>query len=150
MLCNFYALSTPRISETNINLHLFLFPEGVVGFTEQPDSTKYFMKGSNATLIWDYKVDNWEAELEYIIWRVRNKSSSIIYPLLYEDNKGNVNISKNIPQLYVGRVRKIGRATLVIENLTYEDTTRYICVLDKKSGQDSSSPVELVITGTVF
>ena len=108
------------------------------------------MKGSNATLIWDYKVDNREAELDYIIWKVRNKSSSIIYPLLYEDNKGNVNISKNIPQLYVGRVKKIGRATLVIENLTYEDTTRYICALDEKSGREASSRVELVITGTGF
>ena len=149
-LGNFYALSTPRISETNINLYLFYFPAGAVEFTVQPGSTKYFMKGSNATLIWDYKVDNWEAELRYIIWRVRNKTSTIIYPLLYEDNKGNVTISRNIPQIYVGRVRKIGRATLVIENLTYEDTTRYICFLDKISGEDPSSSVELVITGTGF
>ena len=110
----------------------------------------YFMKGRNATLKWDYKVDNWEAELKYIIWRVRNKTTSIFYPLLFEGKTGNATISKNIPQLYVGRVKKIGRATLVIGNLTYEDTTRYTCTLNKISGQDPSSSVELVITGTGF
>lgn len=108
------------------------------------------MKGGNAFLKWDYKVDNREAELEFVIWRVRNKTASINYPLLYEDNKGNVIIGRNIPQIYVGRVEKIGRATLVIKNLTYEDTTRYICILRKTSGEEPDSSVELVITGTCF
>ena len=108
------------------------------------------MEGSIATMKWDYHVDNREAELEYIIWRVQNKTTSDIYPLLFEDYKGNVNISTQIPQMYVGRVEKIGRATLVIKNLTYEDATIYICFLDQKVGQDYDSPVELVVTGTSF
>ena len=108
------------------------------------------MKDSIATMKWDYEVDDREAELQYIIWSVRNETTSIISPLLFEDPKGNVNISTQIPQMYVGRVEKIGRATLVIKNLTYEDSTRYICTLDQKFGQDSRSPVELVVTGTVF
>ena len=108
------------------------------------------MKGSIATMKWDYQVGDREAELKYIIWRVRNKTTSVIYPLLFEDNKGNVNISTQIPQMYVGRVEKTGRATLVIKNLTYEDATRYICFLDKKIGQDLDSHVELVVTGTSF
>lgn len=108
------------------------------------------MKGSIATMKWDYQVGDREAELKYIIWRVRNKTTSVIYPLLFEDNKGNVNISTQIPQMYVGRVEKTGRATLVIKNLTYEDATRYICFLDQKIGQDLDSHVELVVTGTSF
>ena len=106
------------------------------------------MKGSTATMKWDYKVDDREVKLKYIIWRVRNKTDYNFYPLLFEDNKGNVNISTKIPQVYVGRVEKIGRATLVIKNLTYEDTTRYTCILDQKVGHDVYSPVELVVTGT--
>lgn len=108
------------------------------------------MKGSTATMKWDYNVEDKEAQLNYILWRVRNKTSSDNYPLLFEDNKGNVNISTQIPRMYVGRVEKIGRATLVIKNLTYEDTTRYICILDRKVGQNLDSPVELVVTGTDF
>ena len=108
------------------------------------------MEGSIATMKWDYQVDNREAELKYIIWRVQNKTTSDIYTLLFEDNKGNVNISTQIPQMYVGRVEKIGRATLVIKNLTYEDATTYICSLDQKVGQDPDSPVELVVTGISF
>ena len=105
------------------------------------------MEGSIATMKWDYQVDNREAELKYIVWRVRNKTTFDFYPLLFEDNKGNVNISTQIPQMYVGRVEKIGRATLVIKNLTYEDATIYICFLDQKVGQDHDSSVELVVTG---
>ena len=108
------------------------------------------MKGSTATMKWDYNVEDKEAQLNYIIWRVRNKTISDNYPLLFEDNKGNVNISAQIPRMYVGRVEKIGRATLVIKNLTYEDTTRYICILDPKVGENLDSPVELVVTGTDF
>ena len=108
------------------------------------------MKDSIATMKWDYEVHDREAELNFIIWSIQNESTSIISSLLFEDPKGNVNISTNIPQMYVGRVEKIGRATLVIKNLTYEDSTTYICTLDQKFGQDPRSPVELVVTGTVF
>ena len=108
------------------------------------------MKGSIAIMKWDYKVDNREAELKYLIWRVRNKTTSEFFSLLFEDYKGNVNVSTQIPQMFVGRVEKIGRATLVIKNLTYEDTTRYICIIDQKFGQNLDSPVELVVTGTGF
>ena len=97
---------------------------------------------------WDYKVDDRDAELKYIIWRVQNKTTSEFFTLLFENNKGNVNISTQIPQMFEGRVEKIGRATLVIKNLTYEDTTRYICIIDQKFGQNINSPVELVVTGT--
>ena len=107
------------------------------------------MEGSIATMKWDYQVDIRDAELKYIIWRGRNKTNSDIFPLLFEDNKGNVNISTQIPQMYVGRVEKIGRATLVIKNLTYEDAAIYICTLAQTFAADLDSSVELVVTGTV-
>ena len=119
-------------------------------FTEKPDSPLYFMKGSNATITWDYTVDNREAELRYIIWSVRNKTTDFPHPMLFENSKGTVNISTKIPQMYVGRVEKIGRATLVIKNLIYEDSATYECKLDQRFGEDHYSPVQLVITGKVL
>ena len=107
------------------------------------------MEGSIATMKWDYQVDNRDAELKYIFWRGRNKTTSDIFSLLFEDNKGNVNISTQIPQMYVGRVEKIGRATLVIKNLAYEDAAIYICTLAQKFAADLDSRVELVVTGTI-
>ena len=131
------------------NLFFLLFTEGAVSFTEKPNSTLYFMKGSIATIKWDYKVDR-TAELNYIVWRVKILADARIYPLLFEDNKGRVNISTRIPQMYVGRVEKTGRATLVIKGLTYEDTTRYVCTLDPRVGYDVESTVDLFVTGTGF
>lgn len=108
------------------------------------------MEGSIATMKWDYQVGDRVADLKYIIWRGQNKTTSDIYPLLFEDNKGNVNISTQIPPMYVGRVEKTGRATLVIKNLTYEDAAIYICTLDQTLGADLDSSVDLVVTGTIF
>lgn len=107
------------------------------------------MKGSIATMKWDYKVDR-AAGLNYIVWRVQILADNRIYPLLVEDNKGRVKISTRIPQMYVGRVEKTGRATLVIKGLTYEDTTRYMCALDPRVGYEVRSTVDLFVTGTGF
>ena len=131
------------------NLLFLLFTEGAVSFTEKPNSTLYFMKGSIATMKWDYKVDR-AAGLNYIVWRVQILADNRIYPLLFEDNKGRVKISTRIPQMYVGRVEKTGRATLVIKGLTYEDTTRYMCALDPGVGYEVRSTVDLFVTGTGF
>ena len=100
---------------------------------------------------WDYKVDGGGAELKYIVWSVENKTTGRSRTILFEDIKtGTVNISTRIPQMYVGRVKKTGRATFVIKNLIYEDSGKYTLTLDQRFGQDPGSLVELVITGTGF
>ena len=108
----------------------------------------YFMKGSSAIMRWDYKVDDGGAKLKYIIWSVQDKTTSRFYTILFEDNKGNVNISTQIPQGYVGRVEKTGRATFVIRNLTYEDSGKYKLTLDQTFGEDPDSRVQVAVTGT--
>ena len=109
----------------------------------------YFMKGSNAIMRWDYKVDDGGAKLQYIIWSVQNKTTSRFYTILFEDtDKGSVNVSTQIPQMYVGRVEKTGRATFVIKNLIYEDSAKYTLTLDQTFGQDPGSVVQLTVTGT--
>ena len=108
----------------------------------------YFMKGRNAIMRWDYKVEDAGAKLKYIIWSVQNKTTSSFYTILFEDNKGNVNVSTQIPQMYVGRVEKTGRATFVIRNLIYEDSAKYTLTLDQTFGEDPESVVQLAVTGT--
>lgn len=107
----------------------------------------YFMKGRNAIMRWDYKVEDAGAKLKYIIWSVQNKTTSSFYTILFEDNKGNVNVSTQIPQMYVGRVEKTGRATFVIRNLIYEDSAKYTLTLDQTFGEDPESVVQLAVTG---
>ena len=98
---------------------------------------------------WDYKVDDGGAKLKYIIWSVQNKTTSRFYTILFEDtDKGSVNVSTQIPQMYVGRVEKTGRATFVIKNLIYEDSAKYTLTLDQTFGQDPGSVVQLTVTGT--
>ena len=136
---------------TNFHYYYFnQFIEGAVSFTEQPaDGMLYFMKGSNAIMRWDYKVDDGGAKLQYIIWSVQNKTTSRFYTILFEDtDKGSVNVSTQIPQMYVGRVNKTGRATFVIKNLIYEDSAKYTLTLDQTFGQDPGSVVQLTVTGT--
>ena len=100
---------------------------------------------------WDYRVDDKAAEFEYIIWRVQNRTNpSVSYNMIYEDSQGNVNISSQMPLMYVGRVEKIGRATLVIKKLIFEDMATYFCKLDRKFGVDTENDVQLVVTGTIF
>lgn len=106
------------------------------------------MKGRNAIMRWDYKVEDAGAKLKYIIWSVQNKTTSSFYTILFEDNKGNVNVSTQIPQMYVGRVEKTGRATFVIRNLIYEDSAKYTLTLDQTFGEDPESVVQLAVTGT--
>lgn len=100
-------------------------------------------------MIWDYKVDG-GTELIYIVWSVQNETAARFYTILFEDNKGNVSVSTQMPQMYVGRVEKTGRATFVIKNLIYEDSAKYRLTLDQKFGKDPGSLVDLVITGAGF
>lgn len=100
---------------------------------------------------WDYRVDDKATEFRYIVWRVQNRTNpSVSYNIIYENSQGNVNISTQIPLMYVGRVEKIGRATLVIKKLIFEDMGTYFCKLDRKSGVDAENDVQLVVTGTSF
>ena len=99
---------------------------------------------------WNYKVDDRKAEFKYIIWKVQNKTNSVFHPLLFEDKEGIVSFSTKIPQMYVGRVEKIGQATLVIKNLIYEDSGIYECSIEQELAGFLYSQVKLVITGKGF
>ena len=72
---------------------------------------------------------------------------------MVEYKNGDRGIFSGIPSAYVGRVGIEGRASLVIENITIQDSTTFQCTLraEPKSGlQDKVSAVNLIVTGMVW
>ena len=71
---------------------------------------------------------------------------------MIENKNGDRVITSGIPSAYIGRVGIEGRATLVIENITIQDSTIFQCTLrpEPVTGlQDQVSSVTLIITGMV-
>lgn len=67
------------------------------------------------------------------------------------DVNGDVHPGLDQPPSYNGRVKKIGPATLVVENVQFEDTTKFRCFLDGKGlTPDQTSIVDLVVTGDML
>ena len=71
---------------------------------------------------------------------------------MVEYKNGNRVISSTVPSAYIGRVGIEGRASLVIENITIQDSTTFQCTLraEPSTGlQDKVSTVKLIVTGMV-
>ena len=119
-------------------------------FTQEPSDPSYFKKGTNATLAWDYSVDNPQADLQGIVWSVPVGSSFV--GMLIKQGDADAVFHPNIPSMYKGRVYIKGRATLVIVNITLQDSTTFRCRLSARPGSglsDVTSDVRLSVTGTV-
>ncbi|XP_078377528.1 vascular endothelial growth factor receptor 1-like [Oculina patagonica] len=134
-----------------ILLALLLLPhaEGVLKFTLVPPNPSYAVRGSNAKLVWDYSVEDKQAELQGIVYRVFQISSGLFTTLLIQNNDGTVADNPNIPLAYKGRVRIEGKASLVVENITDQDNTTFRCLLLAKLGSgaiDRVSNVQVIVT----
>lgn len=127
-------------------IYNFTYLEGVLIFTVEPPNPSYARKGSNAKLAWNYSVDT-QAELQAIIYSVK-VPAGVFKEMLIKTSDGNVQDSADIPSTYKGRVRAEGRATLVIENVTPQDNTKFKCALVLNSGIDVESEVQLTVAGT--
>ena len=69
-----------------------------------------------------------------------------------ENKNGDRVINSDLPSAYIGRVGIEGRATLVIENITIQDSTTFRCTLRVEPGiglQDELSEVKVIVTGMV-
>lgn len=67
------------------------------------------------------------------------------------DVNGSVHRGFSFPPAYDGRVEKKGQATLVVKNVQFEDSTKYVCFLDGKAPTpDAESTVNLIVTGKLF
>ena len=125
-----------------------LFAEGALTITREPKNPTYVPKGDTAVLKWDYSAGNKTTELQEIVWRVL-RTDGITYPLIIEDNKGKVKLSRNIPQAYISRVEKKPPATLVVRNVTFNDSTEFSFTLEGVLGVAASkqSAIGLIVTG---
>ena len=124
--------------------------EGAIKFTLEPPNPSYARNGSNARFVWDYSVDNPQAELDGIIYSVE-VSGGIFTDMLGLQNDGTVITFPSIPDEYKGRVRIEGRASLVIENITSQDNSAaFMCTLVAMTGLDVSSVVQLFVTGIYY
>jgi len=129
---------------------MFIFQEEAISFTKEPDNPSYIKKGNNATLVWDYSVTDRQTELKGIIWAVyfNNRFTNLVV----EYKNGDRAILSGIPSAYIGRVGIEGRATLVIGNVTFQDSTSFRCTLRAEPTvglQDQVSGIKLIVTGMV-
>ena len=120
-------------------------------FTLEPLNPSYARNGSDVKLVWDYSVDNQQAELDGIIYSLKISSDSFTN-MLGLQNDGTVTTFSTIPNEYKGRVRIEGRASLVIENITSQDNTAFKCTLVAQTGvgRDVLSAVQLIVTGMYY
>ena len=127
---------------------MFTHLGGLLKFTEEPPNPSYARKESNAKLVWDYSVDSPQAKLKGILYgvQVADRVFANMLMILYN---GTVVTVPTIPVAFKGRVMIEGRASLVIENVTLEDNTAFICTLVARSGagRQVRSFVQLIVTG---
>lgn len=133
----------------NFNKYNFI-TESALSFTRTPDDPTYILKGQNATLVWEYRVDDKEKELLGIVWSVESRVTLKPISMLVEEKSGDRREASGIPPAYKGRVSIKEQATLVIENVTLNDSTAFSCTLRAEAGLGVSDPVEsvqLIVTG---
>lgn len=121
-----------------------------MAFTRTPDDPTYVVKGDNATLVWEYSVDDRQVELKGIVWSVTDEVTSISSILVIETKAGNRSSPGNIPQAYKGRVFIEETATLVIQNVTLDDSSTFSCSLRAESvpsAVDTETATRLIVTG---
>ena len=68
---------------------------------------------------------------------------------MLETGSGTLQLNPNMPLAYQGRVSKTGNATLVIKNVTFDDTTKFTFVITAKTGNKEDNSVQLSVTGTI-
>lgn len=124
---------------------MFNHLEGVIKFTLEPANPSYARNGSSAKLVWDYSVDDKQKELQGILFSVEVRG--IFTRMLVQLKNGTVVEHPAIPSAYKGRVRNEGNATLVIENVSPQDSRVFRCELSPESGQIQTSGVQLIVTG---
>ena len=124
--------------------------ESVLEFTLKPDDPTHILKGQNATLVWEYRVDDKEKELKGILWSVADKVTGNPVTMLIEEKSGDRIEAPGISLAYKGRVSIKEQATLLIEDVTLNDSTFFSCTLIAEVGSgltNTDDPVQLIVTG---
>ena len=101
-------------------------------------------------MVWEYRVDDREKELKGVVWSVAEKVTGRPITMLAEEKCGDRSEAGGIPLAYKGRVFTKKQATLVIENVTLNDSATFSCTLKAEVGSgliDDYYPVQLIVTG---
>lgn len=125
-------------------------PESALAFTRTPNDPTYAVKGSNASLVWEYSVDDRQKELQGIIWSVNDKGTGNPIFLVLENKSGDKSYAAGIPVAYKGRVSIEPQATLVIQGVTLDDNNVFTCNVKAEAVPGALSivnAVQLIVTG---
>ena len=116
-----------------------------VHFTKEPSNPSYFNNGSDANLVWDYTDPH--NKIQGIIYSVLVNSAFV--RMIFNDS-GGVQEHRAIPLSYKGRVKIVGRATLVIKNINPGDNTEFRCEMLGSFSYTVESKVQLIVAGMYF
>ena len=133
----------------NSNKYNFI-TESALEFTHTPEDPTYVIKGRSAELVWEYRVDDKEKDLQGIVWSVEDKATGNPINMLLETKSGDRSEAAGIPPAYKGRVSIKDNATLVIDSVTLNDSATFRCTLVAELGSglsDEYYPVRLIVTG---
>ena len=134
----------------NSDIKYNFITESALEFTQKPDNPTYVLEGQNAALVWEYLVDDKEKELKGIVWSVAEKVTGNPIVMLTETKSGDRNEASSIPPAYKGRVSIKEQATLVIHNVTLDDSGTFKCTLRAEVGSgvnEEEDSVRLIVTG---
>ncbi len=96
-------------------------------------------------------MDDKQKELQGIVLSVLVSVGSFV-GMLVQFKNGTIVEHPRIPAAYKGRVRIERNASLIIENVSLQANTRFMCRLyaELGAGQDHLSIVQLIVTGTKY
>lgn len=104
------------------------------------------MRGNDLTLKWEYYIDKKPADLKFATWDVYVEGDGW-KKMIGEEKDGTVFYHIELPPLYSRRVEKRDQATLIIKNMTYEDSTEFRCVLTALDGTRTEGVVKVIVAG---
>lgn len=118
---------------------------GLLTFSKTPSATVYQEQGYDVELVWDFERTE---ELVSVNWFVFNRTTGDAVPLWLEDRNGTYGGQITPPPAYAHRLKRKGRGTLIVKNVTQEDSTSFECRLNSNDFlNQADSSVRLVVTG---
>ena len=105
-------------------------------------------------MVFEWDFSDTRNELKYVVWMVYNKTAGQDEVLRMEDENGTAVLSPSKPRpppAFNGRLERKGKATLIVKNITFEESTFFRCILSGKTGVGSStSTIQLEVIGTIM
>ena len=128
------------------NSFFCVFADGSLVFKKKPSSTEYVLRGNDLILKWEYYIDKKPADFNFATWEVYVRGVGW-RKMIGEETNGTVFIHNERPPLLSGRVEKRDQATLIVKNMTFEDSSEYRCVLTALDLGTTENVVKVIVAG---